>query len=65
MLWGAMIGVASLTFLNEYLTAFADYKRTTYGLSLVVIMLFFPNGLLHGVKDSLGLVYRSFRRRLA
>jgi branched-chain amino acid transport system permease protein len=51
LLWGAMIGVASLTFLNEYLTAFADYKRAIYGLALVVIILFFPNGLLLGLKD--------------
>jgi branched-chain amino acid transport system permease protein len=51
LLWGAMIGTASLTFLNEYLTVFADYKRAIYGLALVVIILFFPNGLLPGLKD--------------
>jgi len=51
LLWGAVIGVASLTFLNEYLATFADYKRAIYGLALVVIMLFFPNGLLVGLKD--------------
>jgi len=51
LLWGAMIGVASLTFLNEYLTVFADYKRAIYGLALVVIILFFPNGLLWGLRD--------------
>ena len=54
ILWGAMLGAASLTFLNEYLTIFADYKRAIYGLSLILIMLFFPNGLLQGLKDSLG-----------
>jgi branched-chain amino acid transport system permease protein len=52
LLWGAMIGTASLTFLNEYLTVFSDYKRAIYGLALVVIILFFPNGLLLGLKDS-------------
>ena len=31
ILWGAMLGAASLTFLNEYLTVFADYKRVIYG----------------------------------
>jgi branched-chain amino acid transport system permease protein len=51
LLWGAMIGVASLTFLNEYLTVFADYKRAIYGLALVIIILFFPNGLLLGLRD--------------
>lgn len=54
VLWGAMLGAASLTFLNEYLTVFADYKRAIYGLSLILIMLFFPSGLLEGLKDSLG-----------
>lgn len=51
LLWGAMIGTASLTLLNEYLTVFADYKRAIYGLALVVIILFFPNGLLLGLRD--------------
>jgi branched-chain amino acid transport system permease protein len=62
ILWGAMIGAASLTFLNEYLTIFADYKRAIYGLSLIVIMLFFPNGLLQGLKDSVGLLLKLRRR---
>jgi branched-chain amino acid transport system permease protein len=65
MLWGAMIGVASLTFLNEYLTVFADYKRAIYGLALIIIMLFFPNGLLQGIKDSFTMLYRSSKRGLA
>ena len=62
LLWGGMLGVASLTMLNEYLTVFADYKRAIYGLALVVIMLFFPNGLLQGIKDGLALMTRSFKR---
>jgi branched-chain amino acid transport system permease protein len=65
LLWGAMIGVASLTLLNEYLTVFADYKRAIYGLALVVIMLFFPDGLLKGFKDSIGLLFKSFKGRTA
>jgi branched-chain amino acid transport system permease protein len=51
MLWGAMLGVASINLLNEYLTAFAEYKQFIYGLALVVIMIFFPNGLLQGILD--------------
>jgi branched-chain amino acid transport system permease protein len=50
ILWGAMLGAASLTFLNEYLTVFAEYKRVIYGGALILIMLFFPNGLLEGIK---------------
>ena len=48
-LWGAMIGVAALTYLNEYAVAFADYKRVVFGAALVVIMLLFPAGLLPGL----------------
>lgn len=59
ILWGAMLGAASLTFLNEYLTIFADYKRAIYGLALIVIMLFFPNGLLQGLKDSARFLLRT------
>jgi len=51
MLWGAMLGVASINLLNEYLTAFAEYKQLIYGLALIIIMVFFPNGLLQGIKD--------------
>jgi branched-chain amino acid transport system permease protein len=65
LLWGGMLGVASLTMLNEYLTVFADYKRAIYGISLVVIMLFFPNGLLQGLKDALAVVVRSLKRETA
>jgi branched-chain amino acid transport system permease protein len=65
ILWGAMLGAASLTFLNEYLTIFADYKRAIYGLSLIVIMLFFPNGLLQGLKDTAGLLFQSARKGAA
>ncbi|MCX5877490.1 MAG: hypothetical protein NTY44_00040, partial [Deltaproteobacteria bacterium] len=50
ILWGAMLGAASLTFLNEYLTVFADYKRAIYGGALILIMLFFPSGILEGLK---------------
>jgi len=53
ILWGAMLGAASLTFLNEYLTVFADYKRVIYGGALILIMLFFPNGLLEGLKGGI------------
>lgn len=61
-LWGAMIGTASLTLLNEYLTIFADYKRAIYGGALIAIMLFFPNGLLEGLTNYAGLSVQSLRK---
>lgn len=63
LLWGAMIGAASLTFLNEYLTVFADYKRAIYGLALVVIILFFPNGLFLGLRDSVSRILQLLREK--
>jgi branched-chain amino acid transport system permease protein len=48
-LWGAVLGVFALTWLNEYAVAFADYKRVAFGLALVVIMSLFPEGLLAGL----------------
>ncbi|MBE9569171.1 MAG: branched-chain amino acid ABC transporter permease [Proteobacteria bacterium] len=62
MLWGAMVGVAAITYLNEYLADFAEFKRTIYGLALVVIMLAFPNGLLQGLKDSAKVLFQSVRK---
>jgi branched-chain amino acid transport system permease protein len=62
LLWGAMVGVAAITYLNEYLAAFAEYKRTIYGLALIVIMLVFPNGMLQGLKDSVKILSQSVRK---
>ena len=62
ILWGAMLGAAALTFLNEYLTVFAEYKRAIYGGALIGIMLFFPNGLLEGLKRYADLLVQSLRR---
>lgn len=62
ILWGAMLGAASLTFLNEYLTIFAEYKRAIYGLALIVIMLFVPNGLLEGLQNSARFLLQSARK---
>ncbi len=50
-LWGALIGAALITLLNEYALGFADYKRIILGLSLVGVMLVFPRGLLPGLVD--------------
>jgi branched-chain amino acid transport system permease protein len=51
MLWGAIVGVAGINLLNEYLSVFVQYKRMIYGLALIVIVLVFPNGLFKGVAD--------------
>lgn len=50
-LWGALVGVALITLLNEYALGFADYKRIVLGFGLVAVMLVFPRGLLPGLWD--------------
>jgi branched-chain amino acid transport system permease protein len=56
-IWGAICGVAGISFLSEYLRPFADYKLAIFGLALVIIMFFFPNGLLQGVKDLVSRIF--------
>lgn len=63
LLWGSMVGMFALTLLNEYLSVFAEYKRAIYGLALIVIMLFFPNGVLLGIKDSIAPLFQWFRKK--
>jgi len=62
MIWGAVLGVAAITYLNEYLSLFAEYKRTIYGVSLIVIMIFFPHGLLEGLKTSAARLVQSLQK---
>ncbi|MCI5077449.1 branched-chain amino acid ABC transporter permease [Oricola sp.] len=50
-LWGALIGVALITLLNEYALGFADYKKIILGVTLIAVMLVFPRGLLPGLID--------------
>ncbi len=57
--WGSLLGAALLTLLPEWLHVFADYEMIIYGLTLVVIMIFLPQGLTRGLLDS----YEHFRSR--
>jgi len=63
LIWGAVLGVFALTLLNEYLAIFAEFKRMIYGSVLILVIMFFPNGLFQGVKDSAKGLIRSFSRR--
>jgi branched-chain amino acid transport system permease protein len=46
VIWGALLGVASVTFLNEYFADFAQWKPIAFGSVLIVIMMTAPQGLL-------------------
>jgi len=47
-LWGALLGAALLTILPEVLTIFEDYDVLVFGIILVTIMIFLPDGLFKG-----------------
>jgi|WetSurMetagenome_2_1015567.scaffolds.fasta_scaffold114797_2 branched-chain amino acid transport system permease protein len=59
---GAIFGAAAVTFLNEYLRAFQEYSAIIFGAILIIIMMFFPEGLLLGL-GGLGRHIRLPRRR--
>lgn len=47
-IWGAISGACLLTILPEVLRVFKDYNILIYGIILLVIMLFMPEGLFGG-----------------
>lgn len=49
--WGALLGAALLTLLPEALHAFADFEMVVYGLILMTVMIFLPQGLTRGLLD--------------
>lgn len=58
-IWGSLLGASLLTILPEFLQAFADSEMIVYGLVLMVIMIFLPQGLTRGLLD----VYEGARNR--
>jgi len=49
-IWGAFLGAALLTFLPEWLTFLEDFDVLAYGILLLVIVVFLPEGLV-GIAD--------------
>jgi branched-chain amino acid transport system permease protein len=54
-LWGAVIGAAIFTLLPEFLKFFQDYDILVYGMVLMLMMMFLPEGLT-------GLSKKAYRR---
>ncbi len=48
-LWGALAGTVLLTVLPEFLVVLEDYDVIVFGLILVVVMIFMPEGLIRGL----------------
>jgi branched-chain amino acid transport system permease protein len=58
-IWGSLLGASVITLLPQWLHVFMDYEMLVYGLILMVIMIFLPQGLVRGLID---LVERSRAR---
>lgn len=58
-IWGSLLGASLLTLLPEWLHAFADYEMVIYGLVLMLIMIFLPQGLTRGIVD----IYKNSRKK--
>ncbi|MBF0377387.1 MAG: branched-chain amino acid ABC transporter permease [Desulfamplus sp.] len=49
--WGAILGSSLLTLLPEVLHSFEEYEMIIFGLILMVVMIFMPQGLTRGLID--------------
>jgi branched-chain amino acid transport system permease protein len=56
--WGALLGASLLTILPELLHTFSEFEMVVYGLVLMLVMIFMPQGLTKGVSD---IIERSLR----
>jgi branched-chain amino acid transport system permease protein len=50
-IWGGILGAGLLTILQEVLRRFGDFDVIFYGLALILVMMFMPEGLFFGLKS--------------
>ena len=50
-IWGAIFGVATISFLGDFLHGFGELDVIIFGLILIVVMVFMPQGLTRGLQD--------------
>jgi len=60
--WGAVVGAGTVTILSEFLREFGDYDVVAFGVILMLIMTFLPQGLTRAASDSLRAALRARRR---
>jgi len=61
-IWGAMFGAAAVTLIGEYLRAYQEYSTIIFGLVVVLVVVFFPEGIWRGSMRALGGLSRLLRR---
>jgi branched-chain amino acid transport system permease protein len=49
--FGAILGAVLLTLLPELLVVFEDYEVLIFGAILMLIMIFWPQGIAGGLRD--------------
>jgi branched-chain amino acid transport system permease protein len=47
--WGAIAGAAVITTLGEYLRGLGDYDVVVFGVILILVLIFMPRGITHGL----------------
>jgi branched-chain amino acid transport system permease protein len=45
-MWGALLGATVMTLLPEYFRVLAEWRPTVFGLAILLMLLFRPQGLL-------------------
>lgn len=61
-LWGAVLGTALLTALPQFLHVFRDFDVLAYGLILMLIMIFTPDGLFGALSSLTDRLHRRFAK---
>ncbi len=50
-IWGAIFGTATVTLLGDLLQGFGEMDTVVFGLILILVMIFMPQGLFRGVVE--------------
>ena len=60
--WGAIFGVLLLTWLPEWLTIVKKYDIVVYGMLLMLVMIFMPDGIFGRISSLISRVTLLFRK---
>jgi branched-chain amino acid transport system permease protein len=61
-IWGVLFGVAFITLIGEVLKPLGSYDVIAYGALLIIVVIFFPRGLLAGIGAMLAVLRAPTRR---
>lgn len=61
-LFGPVVGTIVIGTLPELLRTFSTYLDGVYGVMIILVMLFMPQGIYGGIRDLAGIVTRKFQK---